>query len=117
MGTPGLDGIPLFFYKECWDVIEPEVMSIMEEFHVGRCLMESLNKVYLVLLPKTAGAECIGDFWPIPQSNSIYLIITKVVANRLREVLGGLINPFQSAIIPGRQMIDIIMLAEEMVAA
>ena len=49
--------------------------------------MESLNKVYLVLLQKTPGAECIGDFRPISLSNSIYLIIAKVGANRLREVL------------------------------
>ena len=46
-----------------------------------------------------------------------YLIIAKVVANRLCEVLDGLISPFQSAFIPGRQMIDNIMLAEEMVVA
>ena len=39
------------------------------------------------------------------------------MANRLREVLDGLISPFQSAFIPGRQILDNIMLAEEMVAA
>ena len=89
----------------------------MEEFHAGKCQMESLNKVYLVVLPKTARAEHIGDFWPISLSNSIYLIIAKVLANRLREVLDGLISPFQSAFIPGRQMIDNIVLAEEMVTA
>ena len=79
--------------------------------------MENLNKVYLILLPKTAGAESIGDFWPISLSNSIYLIIAKVLANRLREVLDGLISPFRSAFIPRRQMIDSVVLAEEMVAA
>ena len=94
-----------------------EVMSVMEEFHAGRCQMESLNKFYLVLLPKTPGAECIGDFRPISLSNSIYLIIANVVPNRLREVLDGLISPFQSAFIPRRQMLDSIMLAEEMAAA
>ena len=54
---------------------------------------------------------------PISLSNSIYLIIAKVVATRLREVLDGLISPFQSAFIPGWQMLDSIILAEEMVAA
>ena len=116
-GAPGPDGIPLLFYKECWDVVGPEVVSMMEEFHAGKWQMESLNKVYLVVLPKIAGAEHIGDFWPISLSNSIYLIIAKVLANRLREVLDGLISPFQSAFIPGRQMIDNIVLAEEMVTA
>ena len=115
-GAPGPDGIPVFFYKECWDVVRSELLSVMEDFHADRCQMENLNKVYLILLPKTAGAESIGDFWPISSSNSIYLIIAKVLANRLREVLDGLISPFQSAISP-LQMIDSVVLTEEMVAA
>ena len=61
-GALGPDGIPVFFYKECWGVVGPELVSVMEDFHAGRCRMENLNKVYLILLPKTAGAEYIGDF-------------------------------------------------------
>ena len=68
-------------------------------------------------LPKTAGAKHIGNFWPNSLSNSIYLIIAKVLANRLCEVLDGLISPFQSAFISRRKMIDSVVLAEEMVAA
>ena len=98
-------------------MIRPEVVSVMEEIYAGRCQMESLNKVYLVLLPKTAGAKHIGDFLLISQSNLIYLIIAKVLANRLHEVMDGLISLFQSAFIPGRWMIDSIVLAEEMAAA
>ena len=86
-GAPGPDGIPIFFYKECWDVLGPEVMRVMGDFHAGRCQMERLNKVFLVLIPKNPGAEQIGDFRPIALSNSIYLIIAKVLANRLREVM------------------------------
>ena len=114
-GAPGPDEIPVFFYKECWDLVRLELLSVMEDFHAGRCQKENLNKVYLILLPKTVGAESIGDFRPISLSNSIYLIIAKVLANRLREVLDGLISLFQFAFIPGRQMIDSVVLAEEIV--
>ena len=79
--------------------------------------MERLNKVHLVLIPKVPGAEQIGDFRPIALSNSIYLIIAKVLANRLCKVMDSLISPLQSAFIPGRQMIDNIVMAEEIVAA
>ena len=116
-GAPGLDGIPIFFYKEGWDVLGPEVMRVMGDFHAGQCQMERLNKVFLVLIPKNQGAEQIGDFQPIALSNSIYLIIAKVLANCLREVMDDLISPLQSAFIPGRQMIDSIVMAEEIVAA
>ena len=79
--------------------------------------MDRLNKAYIVLIPKVQGAEKIGEFRPISLSNSIYLIIAKVLANRLSAVLPTLISPFQSAFLPGRQMADSIVLAEEIVAA
>ena len=92
-------------------------MSTIEDFRSGRCNMDRLNKAYIILLPKVEGAEQIGDFRPISLSNSIYLIIAKVLANRLRSVLPALISPFQSAFLPGRQMTDVIVIMEEIVAA
>ena len=116
-GALGPDEIPVFFYKNCWDTLAPELMQLMDDFYAGRCQMERLNKVHIVLLPKTPGAKMIGEFRPIALSNSIYLIIAKVLANRLREVMDSLISPLQSAFISGRQMIDSIVTAEEIVAA
>ena len=116
-GAPGSDEIPVLFYKNCWDTLAPDLMQLMDDFYAGRCQMERLNKVHIVLLPKTPGAEMIGEFCPIALSNSIYLIIAKVLTNRLREVMDSLISPLQSAFIPGRQMIDSIVTAEEIVAA
>ena len=49
--------------------------------------------------------------------NSIYLIIAKVLANRLREVIGAIIGPFQYAFIPGRQLRDSVVMAGEILAA
>ena len=115
--APGPDGILVFFYLECWDVVGAEVMATIEDFKVSQCNMDRLNKAYIILLLKVEGAELIGDFWLILFSNSIYLIIAKVLANRLRLVLPALISPFQSAFLPSRQMSDSIVMAEEIVAA
>ena len=119
-GAPGLDGIPVFFYLECWDVVGAEVMSLIEEFRDGRCNMDRLNKAYIILIPKVEGAELIGDLRPISLSNSIYLIIAKVIYYSHTEshlVLPAIIGPFQSAFLPGRQMSDSIVTAKEIVAA
>ena len=43
--------------------------------------------------------------------------MAKVLANQLQRVLLPLISPFQFAFLPGRQMSDRIVLAEEIVAA
>ena len=116
-GALGPDGILVFSYLECWDVVGAEVMALIKEFRAGRCNMDQLNKAYIILLPKVEGAELIGDFRPISLLNSIYLIVAKVLANRLRLVLLAIISPFQSAFLPGKQMSDNIVTAEDIVAS
>ena len=101
-GAPGPDSISLFFYLDCWDVVGFEVLVTIEEFWAGRCNMDRLNRAYIVILSKVEGAERIGDFQPFSLSNSIYLIIAKVLPNRLRTALPALISPFQLAFMPDR---------------
>ena len=115
-GAPGPDGIPVFFYRDCWDRVASDVMALMDEFHVGSARMDNKNRVYIALLSKVQGVEQVGDFRPISLSNNIYLIIAKVLANRLRRILQDHINPLQFAFIPGRQMMDSIVIAEEIIA-
>ena len=55
-GALGPDGIPVFFYSDCWDTVGPEVMATLEEFRVGRCNLDRLNRAYIVLIPKVPGA-------------------------------------------------------------
>ena len=91
-GAPRPDGIPVFFYKDCWARVGRDVMELME-FHAGTCRMGRINRAYITLLPKVSGAERVGKFYPISLSSNIYLIIAKVLANCLRGLLGTLINP------------------------
>ena len=55
-GAPGPDGIPVFFYKDCWDTVRHEVMVALEDFRAGRCHMDRIKRAYIVLLPKGQGA-------------------------------------------------------------
>ena len=71
-GAPGHDRIPVFFYKDCWARVGPDVMVLMEEFHTSTCRMGCTNRAYITLLPKTSRAERVGNFRPITLSNSIY---------------------------------------------
>ena len=101
-GAPGPNGLLVLFYKEFWALVKGDVMATLEELRSPQANMDKINKSYLFMLPKKQGAENVNDYRPILLSRSIYLIMAKVLANRLREVIEELIGPFQYAFIPGR---------------
>ena len=78
-------------------------MAILEEFCLGNYDKERIKKSHIFLLQKCQGAVEV-DFHPMSLSNSIYLIITKVLANRLREVSDEFFVVFQSVLTPLSKM-------------
>ena len=64
-------------------------------------MLKYFNTTFLSLIPKSEGADVPGKFRPIFLCNVIYKIIDKVIANRLKPILLGLISPEQSGFIEG----------------
>lgn len=67
--APGLDGYPLLFFQECWDIIKDDLFSFFSEFHANGKIPRGLNATFLTLISKKSGASEITDFRPI----SLYL--------------------------------------------
>ena len=72
--------------------MEKDVLAIFEEFFHHCKFEKSLNATFIALIPKKNNASNISDFRPISLVGSVYKILTKVLANRLKVVLDQLIS-------------------------
>ena len=75
--------------------------------------MRSLNSTFLVLIPKYKGVEDLKDFRPISLVESLYKLLTKVLANRLKRVMNKLVSKAQNAFIEGRHILDVSLIVNE----
>ncbi|RVW45727.1 Transposon TX1 uncharacterized 149 kDa protein [Vitis vinifera] len=76
-------------------------------------ILRSLNSTFLLLIPKKEGAEDLRDFRPISLVGSVYKLLAKVLANRLKSVMGEVISDSQQAFVQGRQILDAVLIANE----
>ncbi|RVW72225.1 Retrovirus-related Pol polyprotein from transposon RE2 [Vitis vinifera] len=73
----------------------------------------SLIATFLVLIPKKKGVDNLKDFRPICLVGGLYKLLTKVLANRLKKVVGKMVSKLQNAFVEGRQLLDAILMAIE----
>ena len=100
--APGPDGFTMAFFQKCWSVVEIDVMAFFDHFHRSTEFERSLNASFLSLIPKKNNALNIKDFRPISLVGSVYKLLSKVLANRLRRVMDNLISESQNSFVGGR---------------
>ncbi|RVW53516.1 LINE-1 reverse transcriptase-like [Vitis vinifera] len=111
--APGPDGFSVAFWQNAWAFAKEEIMEMFKEFHEHNTFVRSLNNTFLVLIPKKSGAEDLGDFRPISLLGGLYKLLAKVLANRLKRVIGKVVSSAQNAFVMGRQILDASLIANE----
>lgn len=76
-------------------------------------LEKSLNATFITLIPKKSGPIEVKDFHPVNLVSGLYKILFKVLANRLKVVVGSIISKPQNAFIKNRQILDSVLITNE----
>ena len=88
-------------------------MVVFKDFFVSGKFVKSLNSTFIVMVPKKEGVDDFKDFRPISLVGSLYKLIEKVLANRLKKVMSWLVNKAQNAFVQGRQILDASLIKNE----
>lgn len=111
--SPGPDGLPALFYKQLWHLVGDEICSIVLAFLNDGHMPADLNHTFVVLIPKVRKPVEMKELRPISLCNVTYKLISKVLANRLKNILPTIINESQSAFVPGRLITDNVIVSSE----
>lgn len=64
------------------------------------------NASFITLIPKIKDPLLLGDYRPINLIGCMYKIVSKILASRLKQVVGSVVGEVQSAYIEGRHILE-----------
>ncbi|XP_074314656.1 uncharacterized protein LOC141649887 [Silene latifolia] len=112
--APGPDGMNGLFYQTYWHIVGHAVIRLVLNILNGAPFPPGLNDTTIVLIPKKKAPDKMSDFRPISLCNVLYKLVSKVLANRVKQFLGDIVSENQSAFTPGRLISDNILVAFEL---
>jgi hypothetical protein len=112
---PGPDGVNFGFIKEFSNELKDDVLRFISEFHQNGKLSRGINNTFIALIPKIDSPQRLNDFRSISLVGSLYKILAKVLANRLKMVIGTVVSDTQTTFVNNRQILDGILIANEVV--
>lgn len=84
--SPGPDGMNPAFYQRFWNIIGPDTVKECRQILSSGKISQNLNDTLVVLIPKKTNPEVLTDLRPISLCNVLIKIITKMLANRMKNL-------------------------------
>lgn len=90
-----------------------DVFNVVFDCINSRNFLQSINFTYITLIPKRKNPKLMSHVRLISRCNVIFKLISKVLANRLKRILGRIISNCQSAFVANRVITDNILISFE----
>nr|GEY63568.1 RNA-directed DNA polymerase, eukaryota, reverse transcriptase zinc-binding domain protein [Tanacetum cinerariifolium] len=94
------------FFRKYWAVVGPDFSTAVEWFFEHGDFAIGCNSSFVALIPKVLDPKVVSDYRPISLIESLYKVVTKILATRLSLVISDLISDVQTAFLPNRQILD-----------
>lgn len=105
--SPGIHGLPYSYYKTFLPILSPLLLSLFTSLLKGTVLHPQFLHAHIrVILKPDKDPSLPDNYRPIALLNSDYKIFTKILANRLIQILPRLIHKDQEGFVPTRHAID-----------
>nr|GFA19889.1 transposon TX1 uncharacterized [Tanacetum cinerariifolium] len=78
-----------------------------------KTIKAQMAKHYKNLFSNDGGGGGRGNFWPISLIRCYYKIIAKMLAKRVKQVVGNMVGEVQNTFIKGRYILDGVLIANE----
>ena len=85
----------------------------MEETQRLKKIIETLNSIYLTLIPKKDHPNSFNDLRCINLSNLLYKFVSNIIEERMNPFLGNFIMEEQISFFPDRKIIDVVGVVHE----
>ena len=72
-----------------------------------------MNKTYIFLVLNIFEPTMMGDFRPITLCNTLYEILSKILVNKIKPLIGNFISSSQNGFFPGRQILDAVITSHD----
>ena len=113
--APGEDGLTGCFYQQYWHIVGLRIVQAVQRFFLTSVMPDGWNHTQLSLIPKVPNTAEMKDMRPISLCSVQYKIISRILCDRLKQVLLDIVSDTQGAFVAGRLITDNIIVAHEMV--
>ena len=113
--SPGPDGLIVEFYKMYWDVLKAPLLRVYNTSFESGEMSYTQYLAIIILLYKKGVRELLKNWRPISLINVDTKLLSKIFANRVKQVLPEIIHTDQKGCIQGRFIGQNIRLVEDII--